>query len=457
MDGQCLSEVTTHQRIRKRYLNFIGGAWVAPRVQKFIAHRSPSTDQDCCEIARSNAQDMVFALGAAHGARTTWRQVAPMERRAKLRAITAHLQANTEFLAKVEAEASGKLKGRSADVEIAQAIGHFRYASMAFRSQNDSFFRTDQGVCLQSLPASYALVVAAWAISQALVAGETIVLKPHYTASVPVLALVDLIAPFLAAGSVNVVTGFDHEIEDALGFEEGGVDSGAPLHPINDPPNAKPAQIFFADVCDEVDGFQMRAIESFCLFAQNQGVDAFAPTRAFVHKDIYDRFLARALGTLAQLERRNVAAQTSWDIHERTRSYVQIARNEGAVLRVGGRPRGPTGLAMQATVFEGQNDMRVFQERVCGPILSVAPFENFEQGLAMVNDTQSPIAAGVWSRNRATTARFRAECNAPYVWKNSYYAYPQHAAFDGFQQPFLSQTPQECPRFIARHLLQVDC
>lgn len=457
MDGQFLPEETSPLSLRARYLNFIGGEWIAPLKQNYAPHVEPFGEKVLCEFARSSSEDMVFALGAAHSVSRNWRQSPISQRRLILQRIAAALEENATLLARISYEAQGGISFQENETQLSHAIGHFRYAAMGLAADQTEFFQTQQGVKVQFLPASYSLLVAAWTISKAILQGEPIVLKPDVTATVPVLALVDVISSRLPDGVVNLVSGYDRDLIAAVKLSNTDISINA-LKPACAPVGAKPAQVFFADVCDELDGFQMSAIESFCLFLHNQGADGFAPTRAFIHQDIYERFLSRVLSHLAKLDKQNRAPQSTWALHERTLSYVQIARNEGADLRYGGRcyEEGAEGYFMQPTVFEGENSMRVFQEPTGGPILAVAPFAGFDEAVFLVNDTSLPFSTGVWSREKATTSRFKAAVNCQFVWPNAFQTFPHHPAFSGYSNcaPQCAQSP--ISRYLAKELARAE-
>lgn len=431
MDGQFLNETATPFQVRSQYQNFIGGEWIAPRGSLYLPHIEPFNATKLCDFARSRAEDMTFALGAAHAARNTWGATAPSKRRTLLCQMTAQLETHADALAGVLYKSSGGRSLEACEVEITHAIGHFREASVAFSSQDEIFYRTLQNVCVQFLPETYAVLTAAWAISQAVQRGETIVLKPAVATSIPVLALVDLLSHLSPDGVVNLVTGYDHELECAVSTGNTPMQV-APLNLLSSHPNAKPAQVFFADVCDEMDGFQMRAIESFCAFVQCQSLDSNAPTRAFIHQDIYDSFLPRALAHLKYASPQ--VPLPNWEQYERSLAYIQIGRNEGAKLLCGGRPdyEAGAGYFLTPTVLAGENAMRVFQDSIGGPILSVSPFASVEEAVGLVDDTPDPTSVGIWRRNTSTA--FETATATPNIQVNAFQTNPDHPAFSTYEQ-----------------------
>jgi len=182
------------------------------------------------------------------------------------------------------------------------------------------------------------------------------------------------------------------------------------------------------------------------MFALNQGEVCTCPSRALVHADIYDRFMERALKRVAAIKQGDpraadtmIGAQASGEQLAKILSYIDIGKQEGAkVLAGGGRAELGGDLAggfyVQPTVFEGHNKMRVFQEEIFGPVVSVTTFKNDEEALEIANDTPYGLGAGVWSRDANRCYRFGRAIQAGRVWTNCYHAYPAHAAFGGYKQ-----------------------
>jgi aldehyde dehydrogenase len=208
----------------------------------------------------------------------------------------------------------------------------------------------------------------------------------------------------------------------------------------------KSPNIFFKDVAAEDDEFFDKAIEGFVMFALNQGEVCTCPSRALVHESIYDRFMQRALARVAAIEQGDprvgttmIGAQASNEQLEKILSYIEIGKREGAEVLAGGARTCLTGeLAngyyLQPTVFRGHNKMRVFQEEIFGPVVSVTTFKTDEEALSIANDTLYGLGAGVWSRDVNRCYRFGRAIQAGRVWTNCYHAYPAHAAFGGYKQ-----------------------
>jgi aldehyde dehydrogenase len=208
----------------------------------------------------------------------------------------------------------------------------------------------------------------------------------------------------------------------------------------------KSPNVFFADVCDKDDAFFDKALEGFVMFALNQGEVCTCPSRALIQESIYERFMERALKRVGQIKQGDplspntmLGAQASSEQMQKILSYLDIARQEGAKVLAGGeRAKLPgelgEGFYVQPTVLKGHNKMRVFQEEIFGPVVSVTTFKDQDEALAIANDTLYGLGAGVWSRDMNTCYRMGRGIQAGRVWTNCYHAYPAHAAFGGYKQ-----------------------
>jgi aldehyde dehydrogenase len=208
----------------------------------------------------------------------------------------------------------------------------------------------------------------------------------------------------------------------------------------------KSPNIFFADVANEDDDFFDKALEGFTMFALNQGEVCTCPSRALIHESIYDRFMERALKRVEAIVQGDpldsatmVGAQASSEQMEKILSYFDIGRQEGAKVLTGGEQNKlegdlAGGFYVKPTVLQGNNKMRVFQEEIFGPVVSVTTFKTDEEALEIANDTLYGLGAGVWSRDGNRAYRAGRAIQAGRVWTNCYHAYPAHAAFGGYKQ-----------------------
>jgi aldehyde dehydrogenase len=208
----------------------------------------------------------------------------------------------------------------------------------------------------------------------------------------------------------------------------------------------KSPNIFFADVANEDDAFFDKALEGFTMFALNQGEVCTCPSRALVHESIYDRFMERAIKRVEAVVQGSpldpatmIGAQASSEQLEKILSYIDIGKQEGAKVLTGGERNNldgefAEGFYVKPTVFQGHNRMRIFQEEIFGPVLSVTTFKDDADALSIANDTLYGLGAGVWTRDGTRAYRFGRAIQAGRVWTNCYHAYPAHAAFGGYKQ-----------------------
>jgi aldehyde dehydrogenase len=276
------------------------------------------------------------------------------------------------------------------------------------------------------------------------------------------MVLMDLIGDLLPPGVLNVVNGFGVEAGKPLAQNKriskvaftGETTTGRlimqyaseNLIPVTLELGGKSPNIFFADVMAEEDDFFDKVLEGFTMFALNQGEVCTCPSRALVQRSIYDKFMEKAIARVNKIKQGNpldadtmMGAQASNDQLEKILSYVDIGKKEGAKLLTGGerlKLEGELaeGYYMQPTVFEGNNKMRIFQEEIFGPVLSVTPFEDEEEALAIANDTLYGLGSGVWTRDSNCAYRMGRGIQAGRVWTNCYHLYPAHAAFGGYKK-----------------------
>jgi len=476
--------------VKSKYENFIGGRWVAPLKGRYFTDYSPINGEPICEIARSSAEDVEKALDAAHAVKDLWGRTAPALRSSILLKIADKMEENLELLALAETLDNGKpiRETRAADVPL--SIDHFRYFAGCIRAEegtvgeidNDTIayhFKEPLGVVGQIIPWNFPLLMAAWKLAPAIVAGNCVVIKPASNTPLSLLVLVDLIGDLLPPGVLNVVTGPGGEIGKALaanpriakiGFT-GETSTGRlimqyasePIIPQTLELGGKSPNIFFADVMDADDDYFDKALEGFALFAFNKGEVCTCPSRALIQESIFDQFLERAVARVGKIKVGNpldpstmMGAQASRDQLEKILEYIKIGKGEGARCAIGGEQAHlgedlENGYYVKPTVFVGQNKMRIFQEEIFGPVLSVTKFKDLEDAIAIGNDTVYGLGAGVWSRNATNAYRVGREIKAGRVWTNCYHLYPAHAAFGGYKQ---SGFGRETHKMILDHYQQ---
>jgi aldehyde dehydrogenase len=476
--------------LRARYDNWIAGEYVRPLLGQYFTNMTPITGEPLCEVARSTHEDVDRALDAAHAAAVSWNTSSPAYRATILTRMADRMEANLETLAFLESLDNGKPIRETRAADLPLAIDHFRYFAGCLRAQEGHISQLDEdtvayhfheplGVVGQIIPWNFPLLMAAWKLAPALAAGNCVVLKPAEQTPVSILALMELVSDILPSGVVNVVQGFGIEAGKPLAQSPriakiaftGETTTGRlimqyaaeNLIPVTLELGGKSPNIFFADVLDAEDDFFDKALEGFAMFAFNQGEVCTCPSRALIQESIYDRFMERAVARVRQIvegdpldARTMVGAQASDEQLKKILSYIDIGKQEGARLLTGGARRvHPGELAggyyVQPTVFEGHNRMRIFQEEIFGPVVSVTKFKTADDALAIANDTHFGLGAGVWSRDANTCYRMGRGIQAGRVWTNCYHAYPAHAAFGGYKQ---SGFGRETHRMMLEHYQQ---
>ncbi len=458
---------------RPRYGNYIGGRWVEPASGQYFENITPVTGKVFCEIPRSNAQDIERALDAAHAARAAWGHTSPTHRANIMVQIAQRMEDNLEMLALAETWDNGKPIRETMAADLPLAVDHWRYFAGCIRAQEGAISEIDHdtvayhfheplGVVGQIIPWNFPLLMATWKLAPAIAAGNCVVLKPAEQTPASILVWIELVGDLLPAGVLNIVNGFGLEAGKPLASSArvakiaftGETTTGRlimqyasqNLIPVTLELGGKSPNIFFADVLQEDDDFFDKAIEGFVMFALNQGEVCTCPSRALIQESIYDRFMERALKRVAAIKQASplepstmIGAQASSEQLEKILSYIDIGKKEGAELlcggsraHLGGELEG--GYYVQPTVFKGHNKMRIFQEEIFGPVVSVTTFKTEADALEIANDTLYGLGAGLWSRDANRCYRLGRAIQAGRVWTNCYHAYPAHAAFGGYKQ-----------------------
>jgi aldehyde dehydrogenase len=368
---------------------------------------------------------------------------------------------------------NGKPIRETINADIPLAADHFRYFAGCLRAEEGSIAEIDDdtvayhykeplGVVGQIIPWNFPLLMAAWKMAPAIAAGNCVVIKPASETPLSLLLFASLIADVLPPGVLNVVTGGGSEIGRALAANPriakiaftGETTTGRMIMqyasetiiPMTLELGGKSPNIFLEDVMDADDAFLDKALEGFALFAFNKGEVCTCPSRALIQESIFDKFLEKAVARVEKIKVGDpldpttmMGPQNSRDQLEKILRYIDIGKQEGATCVTGGEQLHlggelENGYYVKPTVFVGHNKMRVFQEEIFGPVLSVTKFKNVDEAIEIGNDTVYGLGAGVWSRNGTNAYRVGREIEAGRVWTNCYHAYPAHAAFGGYKQ-----------------------
>lgn len=478
--------------LKSQYQNYIGGKWTPPIKGRYFEDISPVDGQVFTKVPRSGAEDIDLAIDAGEEVAPKWGKTSATERSNILLKIADRIEQNLEMLATVETWENGKCIRESLAADLPLTIDHFRYFAGAIRAETGEVSNIDAntismevheplGVVGQIIPWNFPLLMAAWKLSPALAAGNCVVLKPAEQTPVSVLVLMELIEDIVPAGVVNIVNGFGPEAGKPLASSSrikkvaftGETTTGRlilqyaseNIIPVTLELGGKSPNIFFSSVLDS-DEFFDKAIEGFVMFAFCQGQVCTCPSRALVQESIYDKFIERALDRVARIKIGNpldsdttMGAQASNDQYEKTKNYLDIGKKEGAEVLIGGDvahvAQYPHGFYIQPTVFRGHNKMRIFQEEIFGPVLSVTTFKDEAEAIEIANDVIYGLGAGVWSRDIHQAHSVAREIQAGRVWVNCYHLYPAHASFGGYKKSGIGRETHKMTLEHYRHTKNV--
>ena len=458
---------------KARYDNFIGGKWVAPVKGQYFDVISPINGKPYTKAARSGPEDIELALDAAHAAADKWGKTSPAERSNLMLKIADRIEANLELLAYAETVDNGKPIRETLNADIPLTIDHFRYFAGCVRAQEGGISDIDEttvayhfheplGVVGQIIPWNFPILMAAWKLAPAIGGGNCVVLKPASETPISILILAELIADVLPPGVLNIVNGHGREAGFPLATSKriakiaftGSTSTGRViaqaaannLIPATLELGGKSPNIFFADIARADDSFFDKAIEGLVLFAFNKGEVCTCPSRALIQESVYDKFMERCLKRVKAIKQGNpldtetmVGAQNSEEQMTKIMSYLDIGKQEGAQVLIGGDRAQVSadlkgGYYVQPTLLKGHNKMRIFQEEIFGPVLAVTTFKDEADALAIANDSLYGLGAGVWSRDGNVAYRMERAIKAGRVWTNCYHLYPAHAAFGGYKE-----------------------
>ncbi|MCB0224048.1 MAG: aldehyde dehydrogenase [Anaerolineae bacterium] len=459
-------------QLKDQYQNYIGGEWAPPIDGEYFEDISPVDGRVMAQVPKSNSKDIDLAVSAAWQAAKCWGKTSATERSNLLLKIADRIEENLERLAVIETWDNGKAVRETLGADIPLTADHFRYFGGVIRAEAGEVSDLDMntvsmeiheplGVVGQIIPWNFPLLMAAWKLAPALAAGNCVVLKPAEQTPVSILCVMETIADLLPPGVINIVNGFGPEAGKPLATHPdikkvaftGETTTGRlilqyaseNIIPVTLELGGKSPNVFFDSVMAKDDNFLDKAIEGLVLFAFNQGEVCTCPSRALIQENIYDEFMARCLKRIEAITMGDpldpntmMGAQASNDQFEKILNYIDIGRQEGAELLIGGEAyqnhRYPDGYYIKPTVFKGHNKMRIFQEEIFGPVLSVTTFKDEAEALEIANDTLYGLGAGVWTRDLHQMQEAARGIEAGRIWCNCYHAYPAHASFGGYKK-----------------------
>ncbi len=455
----------------QKYQTFINGKWVDAAGGQVFETVNPYTTLPWALIPRCGSMDVDAAVRAARMAfeKGEWADMPVSRRGALLRRLGDLITSNAEHLATIETTDNGRLltEARQQVTHLPQWFHYF--AGMADKMDGSvpqlnkrdllAFTRYEPlGVIAAFTPWNSPLLLLTWKLAVILAAGNTVVVKPSEFASASTLEFMRLVEQAgFPPGVINVVTGFGNEVGEALvshpdiakitftGGEIAATKIAAAtarnLTPALFELGGKSANIVFADAKLEN---AVKAVSSGIYSSCGQA--CAAGSRAVVARSVYDEFVERLVhyaGKVRIGDPMNTASQLgpigTQPQHQRVLSYFDIGRNEGAEIALGGKMPDPSvvgpGWFVEPTVFRGvSNKMRIAQEEIFGPILSVIPFDDDDEALAIANDIPFGLAGGVWSSDIRRAMHAAEKLKAGTVWINTYRAFGAMVPFGGMKR-----------------------
>ncbi len=469
----------------RHYDLWIDGGFTPPLSGKTFPAYNPATGEKLADIAAAEAADVDKAVKAAWKAFPDWAAISSRERSDILLAIAKVLEDHFDFLVEVETLNNGKPLEESR-WDVWDAIDEFRYFASCIRAEEGSYIehsatsfnilrREPIGVVAQIVPWNYPLCMGCWKLAPALAAGDCIVFKPASNTPISVLELARLIGPLLPPGVLNILPGGGRTCGEALVQHPdirkvaftGSTEIGARIGEIagkNVIPSTlelggKSAHIIFPDCQWE------RALGAVCMgIICNAGQVCSAGSRLFLHRDIYDEFLADLVKKFQNIKVGNgLDPETKMGpvIDENQMKtilhYIDIGVKEGARLATGGKrilsPPYDKGHFIEPTILaDADNRMRVAQEEIFGPVLVVIPFSGEQEVIDMANDSLYGLAGGVWTQdiNRGFDVAKGIETGT--VWINEFGPAPAGSAFGGYKK---SGYGREVHKQVLEHYSQV--
>jgi len=454
-----------------KYQTVISGDWVDAVSGQFFETDNPYTGKPWALIPRCTAEDVDRAVKAAHAAFTSgpWPKMTASQRGALLRKLGDLVTQHSKALAEIEVRDNGKLIAEMTTTTAYMAQWYHYYGGLADKIEGavlptdkaDTFNYTKYeplGVVAAIIPWNSPLFLATWKMAPALAAGNTMVIKPSEYTSASLLEFMKLVDQAgIPPGVVNVVTGFgseaglplvEHPLVAKVAFTGSDLTgqkvyeaAARNLKRVSMELGGKSPNIVFDDA--EMDNAVKGVVSG--IFAAT-GQTCVAGSRLLVQQSIHDRFVEKLLALAKTAKMGNpmdygtqVGPITNKPQLEKVLNYIDIAKGEGASPLIGGkRPSSPEcgdGWFVEPTIFGGvKNSMRIAQEEVFGPVLSIIPFRDEEEAVAIGNDIVYGLAAGVWTQNMRRALTMADRLRAGTVWINTYRAVSYLSPFGGYKR-----------------------
>ena len=469
-----MAVATTQNALREKML--IGGGWLDSADGRTFDVETPAKRGSViAQVPRAGAADVDRAVKAAAAAFPSWRAVAPRDRGRILARIADDVEAAIEDLARTLAAETGNAIRTQARPEAKTVADVFRYfgglggelkgETIPLGDTMFSYTRREPfGVVAAIVPWNVPILIAAWKIAPALVAGNTVVLKPSANAPLAALALARIAAKHLPNGVLNVITGTGDEVGTPLATHPlvakisftGATDTGKAILrlaadriiPVTLELGGKSPQILFPDADDEKTADGVIAAMRFA----RQGQSCTAGSRLFLHKSVFDSFLDKLASKLEKLkvgdpldEANDMGAIVSRQQFERVTGFIdEGSHQEGARTVIGGMPpnegRLAEGYYVEPTVFANvRNDWRIAREEIFGPVLVAIPWTDPADAVRMANDTHYGLAAYIWSRDINRALRTAHSIDAGWVQVNQGIGQVVGQPYGGFKESGLGR------------------
>jgi betaine-aldehyde dehydrogenase len=466
-----MSSAKSASETPRKYQLFIDGKWVDAESGKTFTTPNPATGQTLAEVAEGDKADIDKAVAAARRAfEGPWSKVSARDRGRLLYKLSQLIDAKSKELAALETADNGKPIKETSYVDLPQVVENFEYfAGWATKIEGETIpvpgqmfnytLREPVGVCGQIIPWNFPLLMAAWKLAPALAAGNTVVLKPAEQTPVGAMELASLIQEAgFPDGVVNIVPGYGetagaalaaHPDVDKIAFtgstEVGKLVARAAadnLKKVSLELGGKAPNIVFADADMEqaVNGAMMGIFF-------NQGQVCCAGSRLFLDARVKDEFLDRFKEKSSRVKvgdpmdkNTQMGPQVSEEQLNRIKGYVDIAKEEGAQVLTGGCPPQlegdfQKGYFFQPTIFgDVKNDMRVAQEEIFGPVVSILTFEDEDDLIRQANEVVYGLSAGIWTKDIARAHRYAKAIKAGVIWINTYNMFNAASPFGGYKQ-----------------------
>jgi acyl-CoA reductase-like NAD-dependent aldehyde dehydrogenase len=455
---------------------FIGGEWVESADGRTFDVETPATrGRVIAHVPRSGAPDVDRAVQAAAAAFPAWRAVTPRDRGRALARIADDVEGHIEDLARTLARETGNAIRTQARPEAKSVADVFRYfgglggelkgETIPLGEQMFSYTRREPyGVVAAIVPWNVPLLISAWKVAPALLAGNTVVLKPSANAPLAVLELAKICEAHLPKGVLNIVTGTGGEVGTPLAEHAlvrkisftGNTETGKEILrlaadrviPVTLELGGKSPQILFPDSDSERTADGVIAAMRFA----RQGQSCTAGSRLFVHRTVFDPFLDRLATKLKAFkvgdpldEKNDMGAIVSRQQFESVTGYIaEGQRQQGARTVIGGQPpkEGPLaeGYYVEPTVFaDVRNDWRIAREEIFGPVLVAIPWSDEADVIRMANETHYGLAAYVWSNDLSKALRTAHSIDAGWVQINQGLGQIVGQPYGGFKQSGLGR------------------